>query len=69
VLKKQFLFCFDEESPKLSPKEQHLYEIEIFCNIINVITVTFNKFVTFNQFNILAKGWQIKPWLNRTVVI
>ncbi len=22
-------------------KEQHLFEMEIFCNIINVITVTF----------------------------
>ncbi len=27
-----------------SSKEQHLFEIEIFCNIINVFTVTFNQF-------------------------
>ncbi len=27
-----------------SSKEQHLFEIEIFCNIINVITVTFDQF-------------------------
>jgi len=27
-----------------SLKEQHLFEIEIFCNIINVFTFTFNQF-------------------------
>ncbi len=27
-----------------SSKEQHLFEIEIFCNIINVFTVTFDQF-------------------------
>ncbi len=26
-----------------SSKEQHLFEIEIFCNIINVFTVTFDQ--------------------------
>ncbi len=26
-----------------SSKEQHLLEIEIFCNIINVFTVTFDQ--------------------------
>ncbi len=25
-------------------KKQRLFEIEIFCNIINVFTVTFNKY-------------------------
>ncbi len=25
-------------------KEQHLFEIEIFCNIINAFTVTFDQF-------------------------
>ncbi len=29
-----------------SSKEQHLFEIEIFCNIINVFTVTFDQFNT-----------------------
>ncbi len=27
-----------------SSKEQHLFEIEIFCNIINVFTATFDQF-------------------------
>jgi len=27
-----------------SLKEQHLFEIEIFCNIINVFTATFDSF-------------------------
>jgi len=27
-----------------SSKEQHLFEIEIFCNIINIFTVTFDQF-------------------------
>ncbi len=27
-----------------SSKEQHLFEIEIFCNIINVFTVSFDQF-------------------------
>ncbi len=27
-----------------SSKEQHLFEIEIFCNIISVFTVTFDQF-------------------------
>ncbi len=27
-----------------SSKEQHLFETEIFCNIINVLTVTFDQF-------------------------
>ncbi len=27
-----------------SSKEQHLFEIEIFCSIINVFTVTFHQF-------------------------
>ncbi len=30
---------------KKSSKEQHLFEIEIFCNIINVFTVTFDQFI------------------------
>ncbi len=29
---------------KKSSKEQHLFEIEIFCNIINVFTVTLHQF-------------------------
>ncbi len=28
-----------------SSKEQHLFEIENFCNIINVFTVTFDQFI------------------------
>ncbi len=27
-----------------SSKEQHLFELKIFCNIINVFTVTFDHF-------------------------
>ncbi len=27
-----------------SKKNQHLFEIEIFCNIVNIFTVTFDKF-------------------------
>ncbi len=27
-----------------SSKEQHLFEIEIFCNIINIFTITFDQF-------------------------
>ncbi len=27
-----------------SSKEQHLFEIEIFCNVINVFTITFDQF-------------------------
>ncbi len=27
-----------------SSKEQHLFQIEIFCDIINVFTVTFDQF-------------------------
>ncbi len=27
-------------------KEQHLFEIEILCNILNVFTVTFDQFNT-----------------------
>ncbi len=27
-----------------SSKEQHLFEIKILCNIINVFTVTFDQF-------------------------
>ncbi len=30
-----------------SSKEQHLFEIEIFCNIINVFNVTFDWFITY----------------------
>ncbi len=30
-----------------SSKEQHLFETEIFCNIINVFTVTFDQFHVF----------------------
>ncbi len=30
-----------------SSKEQHLFETEIFCNIIIVFTVTFDKFNIF----------------------
>ncbi len=33
-----------------SSKEQHLFEILIFCNIINVFTVTFD---TLQPYNIL----------------
>ncbi len=27
-----------------SSKEQHLFELKIFCNIINVFTITFDQF-------------------------
>ncbi len=27
-------------------KEQHLFKIEMFCNILNDVTVTFDKFNT-----------------------
>ncbi len=36
---KHFLFWRIESS-----KEQHLLEMEIFCNIINIFTVTFDQF-------------------------
>ncbi len=32
-----------------SSKEQHLFETEIFCNIINVFTVTFDQFNVSSQ--------------------
>ncbi len=31
----------------MNRKEQHLFEIEIFCNIINVFTVTFDQLNAF----------------------
>ncbi len=40
-----------------SSKEQHLFEIEIFCSIINVFTVTFDQFNAF----FLNKHIQILP--------
>jgi len=37
--------CFSGLFDKIeSLKEQHLFEIEFFCSIINVFTVTFNQF-------------------------
>ncbi len=35
-----FQDCLDEETAQ----KQHLFEIEIICNIINVFTVTFDQF-------------------------
>jgi len=32
-----------------SSKEQHLFEIEIYCNIINYFTVTFDQFNAINK--------------------
>jgi len=37
----------------MSSKEQHLFETEIFCNIINVFTVTFDQFNAFLQNEII----------------
>ncbi len=36
-----------------SSKEQHLFETEIFCNILNVFTVTFVQFNAFLQKNLV----------------
>ncbi len=50
LLKKHFWLLSIMKTVKLlniiveSSKEQHLYEIEIFCNIINVFSVTFHQF-------------------------
>jgi len=38
----------------MAKKEQHLFETDIFCNIINVFTIT------FDQFN--------ASWLNESVL-
>ncbi len=35
---------FSKSSFTFMSKEQHLFVIEIFCNIINAITVTFDQF-------------------------
>ncbi len=38
-----FIFQDSQMNGNIS-KEQHLFETEIFCNIINVFTVTFHQF-------------------------
>ncbi len=35
-------YCFEDLLME-SSKEQHLFETEIFCNIIDVFTVTFDQ--------------------------
>ncbi len=47
VLHNIFVLYLDSLTRKL--KEQHLFEMDIFCNIINVFTVTFDKFIVFLQ--------------------
>ncbi len=47
VLHNIFVVYLDSLTRKL--KEQHLFEMDIFCNIINVFTVTFDKFIVFLQ--------------------
>ncbi len=40
----------------------NLFEIEIFCNIINVFTVTFDQFNVLNssvEYNDLKNGYQM----------
>ncbi len=36
-------FCGNPEYNEQSSKEQHLFETENFCNIINAFTVTFDQ--------------------------
>jgi len=40
-----FIFRISEEYKV--KKEQHLFEIEVFCNIISVFTFTFDQFNAF----------------------
>ncbi len=47
VLHNIFVVYLDSLTRKL--KEQHLFEMDIFCNIINVFTLTFDKFIVFLQ--------------------
>ncbi len=73
---KQLQFCekcntfsefFDKEF-----KEQHLFEIEILYNIINVFTVTFNQFNASlqNRIQILPQTFEVKYlWLLNIIIL
>ncbi len=46
-------------------KEQHLFQIEIFCNILNVFTVTFDRFNVYllnKNINFFKKKQTYWPW-------
>jgi len=42
-----------------SLKEQHLFEIEIFCNIINDFTVSFDQ-MNASSINLLPRDWKVE---------
>ncbi len=56
-----------------SSEEQHLCEIEIFCNIINVFIITFDQFKasllnkSINFYNFLPKNYTDSKLLNSIV--
>jgi len=44
----------------MAKKEQHLFETDIFCNIINVFTITFDQF-NESLLKICLKKYLINP--------
>ncbi len=53
--KPSYIFCMILWSIE-SSKEQHLFETEIYCNIINVFNVTFDAFYMNKRFNFFKKN-------------
>ncbi len=62
-LDKQFFWWIERS------KDQHLFEIEIFCNIINVLTVKFDQFNAslLNKYSFLEKHLNDPKLLNGSV--
>ncbi len=59
---------FQDSLMKNSSKQPHLFEIEVFCNIIHFLTVTFDQFNAIllnNSINFL-KGLAEPKLLNET---
>ncbi len=52
-----------QDSQMNSSKEQHLFEIEISCNIINVLTVSFDQF-NVSLMNKSVPFFKKKKWPN-----